>query len=69
MDIQGAAEGEALRCENQHLTGRLGCVQAKLQDAEEQIRLLMAPKDAPTLAAQPEQGRRIPWWRRLIGGG
>jgi DNA-binding Xre family transcriptional regulator len=52
--------------ENQQLAGQLGFTQAKLQEAERTVALLMAPKDepAPEPVAEPE---RRPWWRRLLG--
>jgi hypothetical protein len=52
--------------ENQQLAGQLGFTQAKLQEAERTVALLMAPKDdrAPELPAEPE---RRPWWKRWIG--
>jgi hypothetical protein len=40
----------------------VGFLQAKLQSAEEQIRLLSAPKDEPA----PEPVKRS-WWRRVLG--
>jgi len=48
---------------NEHLAGQLGFTQAKLQEAERTVALLMAPKDepAPEPAAEPE---RRPWWKR-----
>ena len=48
--------------ENQQLAGQLGFTQAKLQEAERTVALLMAPKDepAPEPPAQPE---RVSWWR------
>ena len=51
---------------NEQLAGQVGFLQAKMQDQEQQIALLMAPKDepAPELPAQPE---RRPWWKRWIG--
>ncbi len=57
---------ERLSRENQQLAGQLGFTQAKLQEAERTVALLMAPKDdpAPEPAAEPE---RRPWWRRWIG--
>jgi hypothetical protein len=64
MHADQTEELERLRRENQQLAGQVGFVQAKLQDAEEQIRLLMAPKDEPTPATAPE---RRPWWKRLLG--
>ncbi len=56
-------ELEQLRRENQQLAGQLGFTQAKLQEAERTVALLMAPKDepAPEPPAQPER----PWWKRL----
>ncbi len=58
-------ELEHLRRENQQLAGQLGFTQAKLQEAERTVALLMAPKDepAPEPPAEPE---RRPWWRRLL---
>ena len=57
---------ERLSRENQQLAGQLGFTQAKLQEAERTVALLMAPKDdlAPEPPAQPE---RVSWWRRLFG--
>lgn len=46
---------------NEQLAGQVGFLQAKTQDQERQIALLMAPKeDEPEPPAQPE---RRPWWR------
>ena len=63
-------DNAALVQRNEQLAGQLGFIQAKLQDAEEQIRLLMAPQDArpavPTPQDAPTPGKRA-WWRRLIG--
>ena len=59
---------DRLQRENQQLAGQLGFVQAKLQDAEEQIRLLMAPADEPAPAVQPERvQQRRSWWQLLLG--
>ncbi len=57
-------ELEHLRRENQQLAGQLGFTQAKLQEAERTVALLMAPTDEPASepAAEPE---RRPWWKRL----
>ena len=72
------AEVEELRRENQQLAGQLGVVQAKLQDAEEQIRLLMAPKEpepeppsaqnhaAADSAHVRESAPRRSWWARVV---
>ena len=56
-----------MRRDNQQLAGQLGFVQAKLQDAEEQIRLLMAPKDEPAAEPAPAPVQRAPWWKRIFG--
>ncbi len=66
-----------LRRENQQLAGQVGFLQAKLQDAQEenqQLRLLMAPKDAPAPEATPAEPEPthegLParsWLRRLFG--
>ena len=63
---------DRLQRENQQLAGQLGFVQAKLQDAEEQIRLLMAPQDeAPkepaVVPGDAPAPVKTPWWRRLLG--
>jgi excisionase family DNA binding protein len=52
---------------NEQLAGQVGFLQAKMQDQERQIALLMAPKDepAPEPPAQPEP--KVSWWRRLFG--
>ncbi len=42
----------ALQAENERLAGQLGFLQAQLQEAQNKIRLLTAPK--------------LPWWRRLL---
>ncbi len=57
---------ERLTLHNEQLAGQLGFTQAKLQEAERTVALLMAPKDepAPEPPAEPE---RRPWWRRLLG--
>ena len=57
---------ERAHAENQQLAGQVGFLQAKLQDAERTVALLMAPTDepAPEPPAQPE---RVSWWRRLFG--
>jgi excisionase family DNA binding protein len=55
---------DSLRRENEQLAGQLGFTQAKLQEAERTVALLMAPKDEPEPPAEPE---RRPWWKRLWG--
>ncbi len=59
-------ERAALVQRNEQLAGQLGFTQAKLQEAERTVALLMAPKDepAPEPPAEPE---RRPWWSRLFG--
>ncbi len=52
---------------NEQLAGQVGFLQAKMQDQERQIALLMAPTDEPTPEppAQPEP--KVSWWRKLLG--
>ncbi len=54
--------------ENQQLAGQLGFTQAKLQEAERTVALLMAPKDEPEPEPPtvPEPDHRS-WWKRLFG--
>ena len=60
-----------LHDENVELAGRIGFYQAKLQEYEQKILSLGAPKEDPggvtelTVAA-PEPAMR-PWWKRLFG--
>ena len=42
----------ALQAENERLAGQVGFLQAQLQEAQNKIRLLIAPKS--------------PWWQRLL---
>jgi hypothetical protein len=52
---------EKLHHENSQLAGQVGFLHAKLQDAQQQIKLLEAPKE-------PELERsKTPWWKRLLG--
>jgi len=57
---------DSLRRENQQLAGQLGFTQAKLQEAERTVALLMAPKDEPA-PEPPAEAERRPWWKRWIG--
>ncbi len=62
---------DSLRRDNQQLAGQVGFLQAKLQDAQEenqQLRLLMAPKDEPSEPEPPAEPERVRWWKRLWGG-
>ncbi len=59
------ADNQRLAEVNAQLSGQVGFLQAKLQDAEEQIRLLMAPQE-PELVPQDAPAKR-PWWRRFLG--
>ena len=58
--------------ENLELAGRVGFLQAKLQDAEEEIRLLRAPTEPEVNHSTPrknrvdsdsEKGSLRPWWK------
>ncbi len=70
---------DRLQRENQQMAGQLGFMQAKLQQAEKTIALLMAPKDEPapappsaqTQARQdahtaPEPAPRRSLWARVV---
>jgi hypothetical protein len=62
-------DNAALVQRTEQLAGQVGFLQAKLQSAEEQIRLLSAPKDEPEPAREPEPEpvQRAPWWKRIFG--
>ena len=61
---------DRLQQDNQQLAGQVGFLQAKLQSAEEQFRLLSGPKDEPEPARAPEPApvQRAPWWKRVFNG-
>ncbi len=68
LHVEQKQEIEQLRRDNQQLAGQVGFLQAKLQDAEEQIRLLSAPTEEPEPAPKErELPQRQPWWRRFLG--
>ncbi len=52
---------EKLHDENRQLAGQVGFLQAKLQDAQERIKLLEAPREP-----EPETAAKAPWWKRLL---
>ena len=52
---------EKLHDENSQLAGQVGFLQAKLQDAQHQIKLFEGPKEP-----EPERSK-TPWWKRLFG--
>ena len=67
-------ELERLRRENQQLAGQVGFLQARVQDQERQIALLMAPKEPEEARPEPEPAPKdapgtvkAPWWRRVFG--
>jgi excisionase family DNA binding protein len=55
---------DRLQQEAREATIRATWLEGQLQQAQERIKLLEAPKDEP--AAQPEPAQRAPWWRRLF---
>ena len=71
-------ELERLRRETQQLAGQVGCLQARVQEQERQIALLMAPQDpepaAPSAQTQasadarnaPELAPRRSLWARVV---
>lgn len=48
-----------------HWQTRAMVAEEQARKAEEQVKLLMAPKDDP--APEPAQPERRPWWKRLLG--
>lgn len=54
-----------LQQQNLQLAGRIGWLESKLQDAEEQIRLLTAEAKAPEMT-EPEPEVKQPWWKRIF---
>lgn len=62
-----------LHAENMQLAGQVGFLQAKLQDAQDQIRLLTVtpvPVEVDTLPSDqhaPNEHVHRPWWKRLLG--
>ncbi len=68
-----AAALERAHRENAQLAGQVGFLQARVQEQERQIALLMAPQDVPA----PKKTEPVPqdapapvqrpWWRRLLG--
>ncbi len=55
-------ERERLHRENLELAGRIGFLQAKLQEAEHKVFLLQAPAETATAA----ETAACPWWKRLF---
>ncbi len=70
LDLMDALrqDNAVLASRNEQLAGQLGFVQAKLQEAEKTIALLMAPKD-PESAAEAAPVPRRPWWKRILRRG
>jgi excisionase family DNA binding protein len=69
-------DNAALVARNEQLAGQVGFLQAKVQDQERQIALLMAPKDEmadvtpekpPFEPDPPTASERVSWWRMLFG--
>ena len=63
------SEIERLTTRNEQLAGQVGFLQAKVQDQERQIALLMAPKDEMadvTPEKPPVEPERVGWWRRVF---
>ncbi len=56
------SERERLHRENLELAGRIGFLQAKLQEAEQKIFLLQAPAGTETVA----EASARPWWKRIL---
>ncbi len=69
------AENQRLHDQTIQLAGQVGFLQAQLQQAQEQVRLLTdsqrtpeqpAPDAEPTPQAVDQPAKRVPWWRRLF---
>jgi hypothetical protein len=56
-----------LASRNEQLAGQVGFLQAKVQEQDRQIALLMAPKDEPAEVTPAEPEPKRSWWRRLLG--
>ncbi len=68
-------ENRRLQDQALHLAGRIGWLEAQLQQAQEQVRMLTDAQHAPEQPAQPEPTpqpaehpppKRLPWWKRLF---
>jgi predicted transcriptional regulator len=66
-------ENQRLHDQTIQLAGQVGFLQAQLQQAQEQVRLLTdsqrtpehpAPDAAPTPQAADQPAKRVPWWRK-----
>ncbi len=68
---QARREQRRLHEENLELAGRLGFYQAKMQEYEQRILLLEAPREAPEatheLTVITHEPVLRPWWKRLFG--
>lgn len=75
------ARAERKEQENLELAGRIGYLQAKVQQYEEQVKLLEAPKESPVAPPEalpltqppvaapepiPDAPARLPWYKRLF---
>ncbi len=75
-------ENQRLHDQTIQLAGQVGFLQAQLQQANEQIRMLTdsqhvvrpepapsepAPDVEPTPQAADQPAKRVPWWKRLFG--
>ena len=49
--------------QNVQLAGRVGWLEAQLQQARELVRQLQAPSVAPVLENSPQSAPQRPWWR------
>ncbi len=58
---------DRLQRDNQQLAGQVGYLQAKLQDAQEQIRLLTVDTSQPEPEpATVDEARPLRWWQRVF---
>ncbi len=74
MRNESREEAEQLRRENKELTAAASHWQARYQEserraqyAEEQVKLLIAPKDEPTIVDESQsQAQPRRWWQRIF---
>ena len=59
---------DRLQQQNQELWKTLEHWQARAVEAEQTVKLLMAPKDEPDEPEPPAEPVRVSWWKRLWGG-
>ncbi len=57
---------QQLHRENVQFAGQIGFYQARIQDLEEQVKLLTDAQHQQEQPAEQPPPKRLPWWRRLF---